>query len=484
MQYAGTWYEDDPKKLSTQLQAYLHKAESDMQSSASGSAGNSLLAIISPHAGYMFSGSTAAYSYESARRNPPKRVFLMGPSHHVSLHGVALPQAVSFETPLGNLQVDKEAVDDLSSYPLFAIHPEIHRVEHSLELQLPYIKKAFGDVDIIPLVVGQLGDEAEIRLVAEILKGYIRQDDLIIVSSDFTHYGPRYDYAPFRSDVRANIEKLDKEAFHCLSRADLQGWLDFEQRTHDTICGFYPCAVLCAMLPPDASARLLKYSTSQDVVAEDRDNSVSYLAIEFSGTAWPAAPETKITAEEAIAFTEAEKKTLTDVARRSLEFYVRERRTFNAERAGMNISGTLTRCFGAFVTIYKGTEKELRGCIGSIWPVRPLWQTITDNAISSASHDYRFEPVSLHELNDLRIEISVLTPPRRVRSYDDIVLGRDGIIFSKNNRQSVFLPFVPTEYGWNLEQTLQELSLKAGLRADDWKHGAKFDVFQSVKIEE
>jgi AmmeMemoRadiSam system protein B/AmmeMemoRadiSam system protein A len=482
-QYAGSWYESDPLKLSKQLQAYLQKAESDLQSGQT-RADSPMLAIIAPHAGYMFSGSTAAYSYESARRQAPKRIFLFGPSHHVALHGVALPQAVSFETPLGNLQVDKETVADLKSYPLFGIQPEIHRVEHSLEMQLPYIREAFGDVQIIPLVIGQLRDESEIRLIAEILKGYVRKDDLIVVSSDFTHYGPRYDYEPFESDVRANIEKLDKEAFEYLSQADVQGWLEFEARTHDTICGFYPCAVLCAMLPQDASAQLLKYSTSRDIVSDDQNNSVSYLAIEFSGDHWPENPKRKIAAEEAINFNDEERKTLVEIARRSLEMYIRDNKIFNAQKAGLKLTPALKQCFGAFVTLYKKPNKDLRGCIGSIWPVRALWQTITENTISTSTKDYRFEPVEPAELEDLQIEISVLTPPRRASSYHDIVLGVDGIILSKNDRQSVFLPHVATEFGWNLEQTLTELALKAGLRADDWRQGANFDLFQSVTIEE
>lgn len=495
-QYAGSWYESDPAKLSAQLQSFLQSAERELaQPKAKEPKQQALLAIVSPHAGYTFSGSTAGFSYEFARHARPKRVFVLGPSHHVALHGVALPQAVSFETPLGNLPVDKEAVDDLKSYPLFSIHPEIHRVEHSLEMQLPLIKKAFGDVKIVPLVIGQLRDESEIRLIAEVLKGYVREGDLIIVSSDFTHYGPRYDYEPFRSDIRENIEKLDKEAFALLSDVDVAGWLRFEERTHATICGFYPCAVLCAMLPHDAQARLLKYSTSQDVMRDNENNSVSYLAIEFSGDNWPVDPRRRMSAEEATNFSDEDRHALLEIARRSLELFVREHKVFDAQRAGITITPALKKCFGAFVTLYKkappGADsnlprggKDLRGCIGSIWPIRPLWQTITENTISSASKDYRFEPVRPDELDDLQIEISVLTPPRRVASYKDIVIGEDGIILSKQDRQAVFLPFVATEFGWGVEETLTELAMKAGLRADDWKQGAKFDLFQSVSVEE
>lgn len=477
-QYAGSWYEEDPAKLSSELSAFLTKASSSLSTGTTNGDARTM-AIISPHAGYMFSGSTAAFSYQSARLHPVKRVFLLGPSHHVALKGVALPQAVSFATPLGNLSVDKEIIEELTAYPLFTIQPEVHRVEHSLELQLPFVVQTFGtNVKIVPLVIGYLNDETEIRLIAEIVRGFLTEDDIVVVSSDFTHYGPRYDYQPFKTDVRANIAKLDREAFEHLSKLDLNGWLAFEERTQDTICGFYPCGVLCAMLPDNAHAQLLKYSTSQDIMPDERNNSVSYLAISFSGSGWQQKQTT-------IELTNEEKETLIQIARCSLETFVREHKVFDAEKAGMKITPTLRRCFGAFVTLYHRTSDEhLRGCIGSIWPVRPLWQTVTENAIAAASRDYRFDPVSAGELEKLTLEINVLTVPHRVKSYEDIVIGRDGIIFSKRGRQSVFLPIVPTEYGWTLERTLSELALKAGLRENDWQQAAKFDVFQSIILKE
>lgn len=500
-QYAGTWYESDPEKLCMQLNSYLNQAARDLETTAVKQP-ETTLAIVCPHAGYAYSGRTAAYSYQSARRTKPLRIILLGPSHHIALRGVALPSAVSFETPFGELTVDQEMIGELKAYPIFTMQPEVHRVEHSLELQLPFIKQTFGDVKIVPLVIGQLNDEPEIRLVAEILKGYVQQDDLIVVSSDFTHYGPRYDYQPFNSDIRGNIERLDKEAFKHLSKADVPAWLDFEARTHDTICGFYPCAVLCAMLPSETRAQLLKYSTSQDVVPEDNENSVSYLAIEFTGRSWPENPRKRQSADQTIQLNEHDKATLLRIARRAAETWVREQRVFDPRKEGIEISAPMKECFGAFVTLYKreghpkeaqrmtpgehdsSRAKELRGCVGTIWPTRPLWRTVIDNAIASCSRDHRFQPVQSNELSALEIEINVLTPPRRAGSYSDIVLGTDGIVLAKHNRQAVFLPCVPAEFGWTLDETLRELCLKAGLKPDDWREQAKFDLFQSITIEE
>jgi AmmeMemoRadiSam system protein B/AmmeMemoRadiSam system protein A len=495
-QYAGTWYEGNGDRLKTQLRNYLHDADDAMKSTAEAVPDQQVLALIAPHAGYLYSGKTAAFSYQATQSPSVKRVFVLGPSHHVALHGVALPAATTFETPIGNLQVDKQTVKELQSYPLFSVQPDVHKVEHSLELQLPFIRQAFGDVKLVPLVVGVLKDEAEIRLIAEVLKGYVSKEDLIVVSSDFTHYGPRYGYTPFPNYSREKIEQLDKEAYSHLAQADLQGFIDFHNRTEDTICGLFPCAVLCAMLPPEARGHLLKYATSQEVVPDDLDNSVSYLSITFTGPQWPENPAKRQPISDAIKLSDEEKKSLLTIARRSLEKWVKEKKVLDPRHeTDISITPQMKQCFGAFVTLYKKSAddhehrqlhsgKELRGCIGNIWPVRSLYQTIVENAIASSSRDYRFNAVSADELNDVQIEISILTPPRRVPSFKDIVLGTDGIILSKHQHQAVFLPQVPTEFGWDLPETLRQLSLKAGLKDNDWKDGAQYDLFQSMPLEE
>lgn len=159
----------------------------------------------------------------------------------------------------------------------------------------------------------------------------------------------------------------------------------------------------------------------------------------------------------------------------------------------IKITPAMKACFGVFVTLNKKSAgsgvgqrknqpKELRGCIGSIYPVKPLWRSVQENAVSACSKDYRFQPVTEAELNELEYDINVLTPPRRVASANEIVLGRDGIIMVKHGKQAVFLPQVPIEWGWTLEETLAQLSQKSGLSPEAWKDGAKFDIFQSEEI--
>jgi AmmeMemoRadiSam system protein B/AmmeMemoRadiSam system protein A len=499
--FAGTWYEADPSRLKSQLDKFLHTAEAVLKKApadplfgSNRELAGSVMAIVAPHAGYMFSGQTAAFAYESAAAaHKVKRVFLLGPSHYVGFRGAALPAEKSFATPLGDLQVDRQVIDDLHhTYPGFELMPEVHRREHSLEMQLPFIKESFGNVKIIPIIVGIIGDESEIQLMGQILRRYIQPDDLVVVSSDFTHYGPRYQYEPFHSNIRENVKKLDEEAFECFNQLDVHKFLAFRDRTQDTICGFYPCALLLAMLPPNTRATLLKYGTSRDTITEDDKNSVSYLAIAFSNpeheAGWPPHREPEL------AISEQERKALLKIARRALEAYVQERTEIAVSTVASDVTPVMKKPMGVFVTLYKrgknivanmkSSDKELRGCVGYIFPIKPMVQALIDNTVGAASRDPRFKNVTADELQDLRIDINVLTPPHRVKSYKDIVIGRDGIVLYKNGHQAVFLPSVATEYGWDLEQTLSQLAIKAGCAADAWKADAQFDVFQSLSFEE
>ena len=497
-QYAGSWYENNPAKLKQELDDFLARAQTnaDFESKQRvrqdcAEIKGELLAIIVPHAGYMFSGATAAFAYKAASGRKVKRIFLLGPSHHVGFRGAALPDTSMFATPLGELEIDKEMIAELKSYQMFATMPEVHRVEHSLELQLPFIKHCFKDVKIVPVVIGQIDGDGEARMIGEILKGFVETDDLVVVSSDFTHYGPRYDYMPFGldADVPEKICEMDGAAFSYLSEVNLDGFVDFLDKTEDTICGMYPCQVLLAMMPAGAHGTLLKYSTSRDSHIEDKSNSVSYLAIAFSGASWPEAPSTVRDAKEVVKLTDAERQDLLKLALGTIEVFVKENRQPTPEELGVTITPAMKECFGVFVTLHKNDpdqesedHKELRGCIGSIYPTKQLYSAVQENAVSSCSRDYRFPPVAASELAELVVDINILTPPRRVASYEDIVIGRDGVILSKGKNQAVFLPQVAIEWKWDLDEMLTQLALKAGLKANEWRQGCKFDIFQSEEI--
>ena len=503
--FAGTWYESDPKKLSNELDGYLAVGERDAASGKHEHSENedrAIYAIVAPHAGYMFSGATAGYAYEFGSRCKPKRVFLLGPSHYVGFHGVVLTPDSVFETPLGPLSVDRKVVEELAHYPLFQESRDVHQKEHSLEMQLSFIRKAFGDVTIVPLIVGLLPEESDVLIVGQTIRRFLHEDDLVVVSSDFTHYGPRYDYVPFESDVaEARVKELDLEAFKCLKDNNLDEFLEFHDRTKCTICGFYPCAVLLSMLPKTATAHLLRYQTSRDTIREDSENSVSYLAIGFTGAEGTTGWMSDLSLTEKVLLTDKEKYDLLKLARQALELFVRERKVLRPSDCDIEITPTLRRSLGVFVTLFKKKktsgvavnpkfskgaqhDRDLRGCIGYIWPIKSLVEAVVDNAIGSCSKDPRFEEVKEGELADIELEISVLTPLTRVASEKEIEIGKNGVVLYLQGRQSVFLPHVATEYGWTVEETLSQLSVKAGLGSQDWRKGAKFDVFESIMFEE
>jgi uncharacterized protein (TIGR00296 family) len=263
------------------------------------------------------------------------------------------------------------------------------------------------------------------------------------------------------------------------------------------------------MLPPGAKAELLQYRTSRDVSSDERENSVSYLAIGFTGAegvagSWEAQEE--LSKDDLLS--EREKSDLLIVARKTLELFVREHRVLKVEDAGIEITPAMKRPLGVFVTLFKhgnqktakhggapgarervrtdGTveERDLRGCIGYIWPVKPLVEAVIDNAIGACSKDPRFIEVKPNELASIEVEVSVLTPLQRVRSEEEIEIGKHGIVMYLHGRQSVFLPHVASEFGWTLEETLSQLACKAGFGAQDWRNGAHYDIFESIMFEE
>jgi MEMO1 family protein len=512
--FAGTWYNADGSQLNQQLSDYLARASDELKAnpvddsfSEQTPVSRNILAVTVPHAGYMFSGQTAAFAYEKLKGRTIKRVFILGPSHYRAFRGAALPTQSVFATPLGNLKVDETVIKALAQFPYFREYREVHDQEHSLEMQLPLVKKVLGDVSIVPLAIGTLENAQEVRMIANILRRYMGAGDLVVVSSDFTHYGPRFDYQPFKQDIPQNIKKLDEGAFGCLANVDLEAFMRFRETTHDTICGFYPCALLLAMLPKGCHATLLKYETSQNVIFDADQNSVSYLAIVFSSEDEKAVWETEAHKEELAPLSQADGATLVKVARRSIEAHLRNEKP-QFDDLITKEQGNIFRDFrGAFVTLFlrgqnqealeeperppstsrqshRRENKRLRGCIGYIYPVKSLLEAVAENAVSAATRDPRFSPVAESELPDLEIEVNVLTPPKPVKSWQDIRLGVDGVVMHKHGQQAVFLPIVAIEFGWDLQETLRQLSLKANCGPNGWRDDASFDVFQATSFEE
>ncbi len=464
---AGAWYEADAQSLRQELRGYLQKAEVQPV--------DSLCALIVPHAGYRWSGQTAAYAYKLLQGRHYKRVVVLGPSHRVPMENVAsVPDYTHYETPLGQVPLDREFIDYLLRFPEFQSVPYAHDGEHSVQIQLPWLQTVLKEFRFVPIVVGQL-DRPTMRRIANILHGVVDRDTLVVASSDFTHYGPNYGYTPFRKDVPENLKKLDMGAWERIQRKDFDGFFDYIAETGTTICGRYAIGVLLSMLPKNASARLLHYDTSGHV-GGDYTNSVSYLAVAFGGQ-WPA-ETSPLEAEQRVQFSDKDKQLLLRLARETLVWTLKNKRVPLPSDLDLEITSPMKTIAGVFVTLKK--HGELRGCIGEIFPTRPLYKAVIAEAVNAGLADPRFPPVTLSELDELTIEISVLTPPKRVDSWKDIIIGRHGIVLRKDGKGAVFLPQVAIEQGWDLETTLTHLARKAGLPGDAWRQGASFQVFEAV----
>ncbi|XP_031567969.1 protein MEMO1-like [Actinia tenebrosa] len=283
--HAGSWYSSNARELNNQLDGWLSTVNTVYRPAR---------AIIAPHAGYSYCGACGAYAYKQVDPTTVKRVFILGPSHHVLLTGCALTGSSFYNTPLYNLEVDKEVTEELMETGLFEkMNRSTDEDEHSIELHLPYIAKAMeskrNKFTIVPILVGSLSSEKE-REYGKLLSKYLlNPDNLFVVSSDFCHWGKRFHY--FYRDSRyeqinESIEALDKKGMDYIEQLDAVGFSEYIKKYRNTICGRYPIGVFLNAvealkqlngLSPKMTFRFLKYSQSNQ--CEDfEDSSVSYAA--------------------------------------------------------------------------------------------------------------------------------------------------------------------------------------------------------------
>jgi AmmeMemoRadiSam system protein A len=352
----------------------------------------------------------------------------------------------------------------------------IHAAEHSAQIEYPLLQLALGDgFTLVPLVMGSFGRD-QMAMCARALARLMDDRTLLVISSDFTHYGKDFSYAPYGTsggeDVRAKVASVDGEAFSFMASRDADGFAAYVGKTGATICGHIPIELALRAFPGKPPLVRLAYATSSDL---DRDFSrfVCYTAA-VGRVEWLGEGKQVLDAEA--------RAYLLRIARESMESAVKgvpySRPPFPVRNSPVAAK------MGAFVTLSDRATGALRGCIGEIMPIRPLDEAVVKRAVDSALHDPRFMPVAERELSGIRVEVSALTPPKPVASWRDIVLGRDGMTLEKDGAFAVFLPQVAPEQGWDLETTLSYLSRKAGLSADAWRNGAKFETFQAEVFHE
>ncbi len=472
--FAGSWYPGSKSQLERTVDGFI---ASTKRAEIEGR----LYGLIAPHAGYRFSGRVAGWAYRQVKQDKYNRVLLLSPSHGGGFRGFSIMSVDAYSTPLGEIPLGREICDKLSSHKLHVKEDRLHAEEHAIEVHLPFLQRRLGHFKLVPVLVGSLqsGDAAEIGAA---LKELVSPSTLVLVSSDFTHYGGKYRYLPFMEDLEENIKKLDHGAIDLILSGDFDGYMAYLKKTGATICGRNAIAVFLKMLPADAKGRLLKYDTSGRITRGFR-NSVSYASIGF----W--LPDEGTAQIESVKLTLPEKKTLLQLARKTIDTYVRTRSLPDKAAFEDQITPRLERRGGAFVTLKK--HGRLRGCIGRIprpetlSSLPPLYATVTLMAVQSSTQDRRFKPVSADELKDIEIEISVLSTPKDIDGPDGFEVGSHGIIVRKGSNSAVFLPQIAPEQGWTRDQTLSRLCMKAGLPPDEWtKPGMDFCVFTADVFDE
>lgn len=469
---AGRWFSADGVTLKKELAGYGQAVPVTRH--------EQVCAAIVPHAGYPFSGRVAAGVYQSIDPTQLKRVVVLGPSHYVFLpNQISLQEATHFRTPLGEVPVDTAFVEQLRKLPFITYQARAHDREHSDQIQLPLIQSYLGPaLPVVCLVCGQFG-VAEAREAGAALRNLLDDQTLVVVSTDFTHYGSNYDYVPFTQDIQKNIEALDMQIFAALAEKDLPEFHKRLERTGATVCGRDPLMLLLAMLPKQSVVTRTGYDTSGRMM-HDEQNSVSYLGAIVTGH-WSERASGTQQAHEGHLSSEVCQQLLL-FARQTLVHAFDQGERAAATQEPASLCEALKAVRGGFVTL--NLAGHLRGCIGEIFPRQPIWKVVREQALNAAFHDPRFEPLRAAELARIQIEISILTPPRPVASWRDIQIGTHGMVLNKQGRVAVFLPQVAPEQGWDLAETLTHLALKAGLPPEAWREGASFLVFEAQVVRE
>jgi len=442
---SGAFYPADKSELTKEVDEFLANVKKiDID--------GRILAIIAPHAGFMYSGQVAAYSFKQLEGTDFKKIIIISPSHYVGFDGISVYNKGAFETPLGLIRVDQELADKIiQKNKRFIFYPEGHLKEHAIEVELPFLQRVYKDKDfrIVPITMGTPSSD-DARILSDTLYDCIDKDTLLVVSVDLSHY---YSY-----DKAVKLDKSGLEAIEKLDVNDLVQKINSGSTEIDA-----PVAVLGAILFANrygAKAILLKYANSGDVTG-DKSRVVGYSSIVIYT---PASLEKKgemIMKDEYL--NKEEKKKLMEIARLSVAEAVTGKRQFLP-----NVTeDRLKENCGAFVTLKE--NGQLRGCIGYIQAVKPLYETVKDVAKSAAVNDYRFSPVAESELEKLEYEISVLTPLKKIKDINEIEVGKHGLVMKRGFDSGLLLPQVATEYNWDRETFLKETCRKAGLPSDAWK---------------
>lgn len=436
---AGTFYPSDKDELQKTIKTFFDEVpEYNQMSNAD------IWGLIVPHAGYDYSGKVAAHAYKQIRDKNYKTVIILGTSHYSDFSGAVIYPRGKYETPLGSVQIDATVASKIQeTAPFVKTYTNPFIPEHSIETQLPFLQMSLSNFKIVPILFGRHVKDEEYKTVASTLAALIKESPgeiLLIASTDLSHY---HEY------TRAKI--MDHIAIKNITNLDLEKLkVNVEQRNCE-MCS--PSATITLLMVADyfpSKAHLIYYANSGDTTGK-KDSVVGYTAIAFSLT------------QNANLLNTSEQKTLLKIARKTLEKYVRNKVIPDYDI----VDNRLKEKSGLFVTLKK--NNELRGCIGILTPEKSIIDALIEMTISAATRDFRFPKVRPDELSDITIEVSILSPIKKIEDINEIEVGRHGLSLCNGIRCGVLLPQVAKENSWDRDKFLEMVSLKAGLHPSAWK---------------
>lgn len=494
------WFPHNKEKLKSNIEDLFIQAKQYFDCEVKSP---SIKALFVPHAGYEYSGICAASAYRKLLNNNLKnnlinKVIILAPCHFYNLDGIIIPHFEKYKTPLGTIEVNNEAIKTLSTYDIFINNRDAFKEEHSFKIQIPFLQYSISNFTIIPLLVGNLSDSNK-DIALKALSKIIDKKTLIVVTSDLTHYGKDYNYEKFNKNILYRIKQQDSEILKAILNQSQKEFKEAIASTHANICGKYPVKLFLDLIKSkilkDLSPRLVCYYNSsqlknakqnalsflENIPDNKIQNCVSYASIIFTNQPLKSLPDE-------YKFTNYEKLELLNLSKNIIANSLNNKNKINELLFLPILTPALLEARGVFVTL-KTNDGQLRGCMGKITSPNSLIETVINMSKASAFEDSRFLSVRLNEVQKLTYEISILSKPKDIKSYKDIILGKHGIILTKDDGfgftySAVFLPQVPIEFGWDIKTTLSQLSKKAGLSKDAWKDWCRFQVFTSFSIKE
>lgn len=423
---AGAFYPGDPRQLAEDLDEMLSGVESFEPCFGFPKV------LIVPHAGYIYSGPMAARAYDELgpARGIVSRVVLLGPVHRVPVRGLALPDADAFETPLGGVRIDAGAAQQLSDLPQVVKSAAAHAMEHSLEVQLPFLQRVLGEFSLVPFAVGDTTTDQVAEVIDRLWGG---RETLFVVSTDLSHYHSYEDSRRIDGDTASRIEAFATDI------------------GHEQACGATPLnGMLRVARARGLGLRRLGVCNSGDT-AGGRGRVVGYGAFALDEAGATDAGEAG--------------RALIAIARQAIA----HRLDPGAAAPEMGSAHWLAQPGAVFVTLM--LDGRLRGCIGSLEPHRALGVDVAANAEAAAFRDPRFPPLTPAEWPRCEVEVSLLSRARPIAYADEADLlaqiraGEDGIILEHGGRRATFLPQVWQSIP-DKRAFLGELVKKAGLPVD------------------